>query len=121
MDNPIEKKIMDTIEENIAVKKLLLENCSDAIARCGTRLADICGEGGKVMFCGNGGSAADSQHLAAELVIRLRGHVNRPAITAMALTVDSSIMTAGGNDIGFEKKVSRPYNRLFRSYGARGS
>ncbi|OGU12623.1 MAG: phosphoheptose isomerase [Ignavibacteria bacterium GWB2_35_12] len=98
---------MDTIEENIAVKKLLLENCSDAIARCGTRLADICGEGGKVMFCGNGGSAADSQHLAAELVIRLRGHVNRPAITAMALTVDSSIMTAGGNDIGFENVFAR--------------
>jgi len=59
------------------------------------------------MFCGNGGSAADSQHLAAELVIRLRGHINRPAIPAMALTVDPSIMTAGGNDIGFENVFAR--------------
>ena len=107
MSNPIEKKIRDTIEENIAVKKLLLENISDAIAKCGTKLADICGNGGKVMFCGNGGSAADSQHLAAELVIRLRGHINRPAIPAMALTVDSSIMTAGGNDIGFDNVFAR--------------
>lgn len=107
MDNQIQKKIRDTIEENIAVKKLLLEKCTDAIAQCGTKLAEICADGGKIMFCGNGGSAADSQHLAAELVIRLRGHVNRPAIPAMALTVDTSIMTAGGNDIGFENVFAR--------------
>ncbi|MBI5324303.1 MAG: D-sedoheptulose 7-phosphate isomerase [Ignavibacteriae bacterium] len=104
--NPTDK-IKATIEENIAVKKLLLEKCSDSIAKCGTVLADLYGKGGKVMFCGNGGSAADSQHLAAELVIRLRGQINRPALPAMALTVDSSIMTAGGNDIGFENVFAR--------------
>jgi len=59
------------------------------------------------MFCGNGGSAADSQHLAAELVVRLRGNVERRAIAALALTVDSSILTAGGNDYGFDNIFKR--------------
>ncbi|TAL69610.1 MAG: SIS domain-containing protein [Bacteroidetes bacterium] len=107
MSDPTEKKIKETIEENIAVKKLLLEKCTPDIEKCGTRLADICSNGGKVMFCGNGGSAADSQHLAAELVIRLRSHINRPAIPGIALTVDPSIMTAGANDIGFENVFAR--------------
>jgi D-sedoheptulose 7-phosphate isomerase len=107
MIKPIEIKIRETIEENIAVKKLLLEKCSADIKICAEKLAEICGNKGKVLFCGNGGSAADSQHLAAELVIRLRGHINRPAIPAMALTVDPSIMTAGGNDIGFDNVFAR--------------
>jgi len=59
-------------------------------------------EGGKLMLCGNGGSAADAQHLAAELLIRLRSHVNRDAIPAIPLAMDSSSMTACGNDYGFE-------------------
>ncbi len=59
-------------------------------------------KGGKLMLCGNGGSAADAQHLAAELLIRLRSHVNREAIAAIPLAMDSSSMTACGNDYGFE-------------------
>ena len=63
--------------------------------------------GRKVMFCGNGGSAADSQHLAAELVVRLTGETNRKALPGMALTTDTSILTAASNDYGFEKVFSR--------------
>ena len=61
--------------------------------------------GGKIMFCGNGGSAADSQHLAAELVSKLR--YDRPGLNAIALTVDTSALTAIGNDYGYLKAFSR--------------
>ena len=95
------------IKESINTKHLLAEKEASSIHSCGLILADAIKKGQKVLFCGNGGSAADSQHLAAELVVRLRGHINRPALPAIALTVDSSILTAGGNDIGFENVFAR--------------
>lgn len=61
--------------------------------------------GGKVMFCGNGGSAADSQHLAAEFVGRYK--LERPALNSIALTVDTSILTAVGNDYGYDEVFRR--------------
>lgn len=61
--------------------------------------------GGKIMFCGNGGSAADSQHLAAELVSKL--NYDRPGLNAVALTVDTSALTAIGNDYGYERAFAR--------------
>ena len=73
------------------------------------QVARICTDtlkaGNKIMCCGNGGSAADSQHLAAELVGRYK--LNRPAMNALALTVDTSILTAVGNDYGYETVFSR--------------
>ena len=69
--------------------------------------------GGRVMFCGNGGSAADAQHLAAELVGRFQH--DRPAIGAIALTTDSSILTAIGNDFGFERIFARQVQALGRA------
>ena len=108
--------ITTNINESIDVKKRLAEQCSDSIFEAGLALAKALSEGNKIMFCGNGGSAADSQHLAAELVIRLRSHINRPALPAMALTVDPSIMTAGGNDIGFENVFAR----CVEAYGKSG-
>lgn len=100
-------KITDSIKGSIKVKEELLKSNADTIHAIGLRLANAIAGGGKVLFCGNGGSAADSQHLAAELVVRLRSSVNRPAIAAIALTVDPSIMTAGGNDLGFENVFAR--------------
>src|SRR5690349_13841139 len=58
--------------------------------------------GGKLMLCGNGGSAADAQHLAAELLVRLRSNVNRDAIPAISLVLDTSTITACANDYGYE-------------------
>lgn len=66
--------------------------------------------GGKIMFFGNGGSAADAQHLATELVIRYKQ--NRTAIAAIALTTDTSVLTASGNDIGFERVFARQIEAL---------
>jgi len=67
-------------------------------------------EGGKLLFFGNGGSAADAQHLATELTIRYKR--NRPAIAAIALTTDTSALTAAGNDLGFEQIFARQIEAL---------
>lgn len=68
--------------------------------------------GGKLMFCGNGGSAADAQHLAAEYVVRFRR--DRPGWAALALTTDTSVLTAGGNDLGFQQIFARQVRALGR-------
>jgi D-sedoheptulose 7-phosphate isomerase len=70
--------------------------------------------GGKLMFCGNGGSAADSQHLATEMLIRLRGSHERPSIAALALTLDPAMLTACGNDYGYDRVFERPLRGLGR-------
>jgi D-sedoheptulose 7-phosphate isomerase len=67
-------------------------------------------DGGKLLFFGNGGSAADAQHLATELTIRYKRH--RPAIAAIALTTDTSALTAAGNDLGFEQIFARQIEAL---------
>ncbi len=109
-------KIKSSISESITVKTALMNNCIAEIEAIGKKLAEIIGSGGKIMFCGNGGSAADSQHLAAELVVRLRSSINRKAIPGLALTVDTSILTAGGNDIGF----ANVFARAVEAYGKEG-
>ena len=70
--------------------------------------------GGKLLFCGNGGSAADSQHLATEMLIRLRGSHERASIAALALTLDPAMLTACGNDYGYERVFERPLRGLGR-------
>jgi len=70
--------------------------------------------GGKLMFCGNGGSAADSQHLATEMLIRLRSSHERPSIAALALTLDPAVLTACGNDYGYDRVFERPLRGLGR-------
>jgi len=70
--------------------------------------------GGKLLFCGNGGSAADSQHLATEMLIRLRGSHERPSIAALALTLDPAMLTACGNDYGYDRVFERPLRGLGR-------
>ena len=73
-------------------------------------IADAIAAGGKLLFCGNGGSAADAQHLAAELLVRLRPQVNRDGIPALALAMESSTMTACGNDYSFDALYERMVN-----------
>src|SRR6201985_1950083 len=70
--------------------------------------------GGKLLFCGNGGSAADSQHLATEMLIRLRSSAERPSIAALALTLDPAMLTACGNDYGYDRVFERPLRGLGR-------
>lgn len=100
-------RIRERITESIEVKTALAAACADDIAQAGSLLAAAATRNNLIMLCGNGGSAADSQHIAAELVVRLRGGIERRAIKAMALTVDSSVLTAGGNDYGYDNVFAR--------------
>ena len=78
---------------------------SDQIAGVADLVVNTLENGGKIMFCGNGGSAADAQHLATEYVVRFRR--NRRPLTALALTTDTSLLTAAANDFGFEQVFAR--------------
>jgi D-sedoheptulose 7-phosphate isomerase len=82
-----------------------LASCNGEIGAAGDLLVNTLNQGGKILLCGNGGSAADCQHIAAELVVRYEK--DRAAMPALALTTDSSILTAHSNDVGFESVFSR--------------
>ena len=105
-------KIEDSISDSVETKSKILNNHIAEIESIGQILGEAVKNGNKIMFCGNGGSAADAQHLAAELIVRLRPNVNRKALPGLALTVDSSILTAGGNDYGFDTVFSRSVEAL---------
>lgn len=102
------------MQRSAALKQRIATELADAVVA----VVDACEKslrgGGKLMFCGNGGSAADSQHLATELLIRLRGKVERDSLPAIALTLDPAALTAGGNDYGFERVFERPLRGLGR-------
>jgi D-sedoheptulose 7-phosphate isomerase len=83
-----------------------------AVERAARLVADAMAAGGQVLFCGNGGSAADAQHLAAELVGRLA--LERPAYRAVALTTDTSVLTAVGNDYGYAEVFARQVEAIGR-------
>jgi len=105
----MEKKkfISDSLTDSSETKIRILNECSDDIANAVSMIAEAYRNNKKVLLCGNGGSAADCQHIAAELMIRLSHHIQRPALPAIALTTDTSNLTAGGNDIGFENVFAR--------------
>ena len=109
-------RIRRLIEDSIAVKRLVLDGQVDQVVAVARVLFDSLASGGKVMLCGNGGSAADAQHLAAELLVRLRPHINRSGVPALALAVDTSSLTACGNDYGFDVF----YERLVQTLGKPG-
>lgn len=107
-----QKHIEAEIKESIDVKGKVLKQCLPDITQAIQQLLTTIKNGGKILLCGNGGSAADAQHIAAELVVRLKSSNDRPAIAALALTVDTSILTAGGNDYGFDYVFSRQIEAL---------
>ncbi len=104
--------IEGAIEENSTVNSRLLKQTQAAIKRAVQQLIMTIKNGGKILLCGNGGSAADAQHIAAEMVVRLKSSNDRPAIAALALTTDTSILTAGANDYGFDFVFSRQIEAL---------
>jgi D-sedoheptulose 7-phosphate isomerase len=101
-----------SLKESSETKLGILKNCRESVYKAIDLIKQSIQNGGKIMLCGNGGSAADSQHLATEFVIRLSHDINRPAIGAIALTTDSSTLTAGGNDICFENVFARSVEAL---------
>jgi D-sedoheptulose 7-phosphate isomerase len=102
--------VLAGLRESIAVKQALLTQCGDAIHNSARLLRQALRDGHKILLFGNGGSAADAQHIAAELVGRYR--LERRALPALALTTDSSALTAIGNDYGFEGIFARQLDAL---------
>ena len=94
------QQIITQIEESAEVQRRMLTTCAASIQEASAILIDAVRKGGKILLCGNGGSAADAQHLAAELVSRLK--LERPAIAALALTTNTSVLTAIGNDYQYD-------------------
>jgi len=109
-----EHSVRRAIEASIVTKQSLLQSVElvSTIARVSGLIAEALQRGNKVFLFGNGGSAADAQHIAAELVGRFA--FDRPALPALALSVNTSCVTAIGNDYGFDRVFSRQLEALAR-------
>lgn len=111
------KNIESLFSESIKVKEdILKSNNIEKLCSMGDKIVDSIIKGNKIMLCGNGGSAADAQHLAAEMLVRLRPKNNREGIPAIALAQDTSTITACGNDFGYEVL----FERMVQSLGKDG-
>jgi D-sedoheptulose 7-phosphate isomerase len=100
--------------ESAEVKRKAAESCAEAIVSAADAVTYSFRKGGKLLICGNGGSAADAQHIAAEFVSVLNQDFPRPALPAVALTTDTSFLTASANDFGFENVFARQVEALIR-------
>lgn len=107
-----EDVVTERLTESARTKERLLETQKAAIVAAGKVLADAVAAGKKVLWCGNGGSAADSQHFATELVVRLSSDFERPAVASLALTTDTSLLTACANDYSFAQIFARQVEAL---------
>lgn len=107
-------RIQTHLLESAAVKQQVFETCLDSILAAVDLITQTFQSGGKLLLCGNGGSAADCQHLAAEFTNRLTAAMERPALPALALTTDTSFLTAHANDYGFETIFERQIQALGR-------
>ena len=107
--------VVGHLRETIAAQELVITRCSGRIAEAAGLVAGAFAAGRKLLLCGNGGSAADCQHMAAEFMSRLSKGFERPALPAVALTTDTSFLTAFANDCGYEGVFARQVEGLGRS------
>ena len=106
--------IRDHLTQSAEIKRLTAERCSHDIERAAAMIVEAFKAGGALLICGNGGSAADAQHMAAELVNRLTTDFDRRALPALALTTDTSLLTAYANDVDFSGVFARQVQALGR-------
>lgn len=111
----LQGKVRDYLHESAELKRRVAESCTDSILAAARLISESFRSGGKVLLCGNGGSAADCQHMAAEFVSLLRTTFERPGLPAVALTTDTSFITAYANDFGFEGVFARQVQALGRA------
>jgi len=104
--------IQDELAASAATKTKIFEQCTDKIIKGVDIIIRALNQKKKLLLCGNGGSAADSQHLATEFIIRMNPAIKRPGIPAIALTTDSSMLTAGANDLGYDNVFARAVEAL---------
>ncbi len=108
----MEDRVRGSFRESARVLEAMAESATAQTAEIARRAAAVLEQGGKILSFGNGGSAADAQHLAAELVNRFR--VERRPLAGVALTTDTSALTAIGNDYGFEFVFEKQLRALAR-------
>ena len=104
------KIVIRELEESASIKRILAENLPDVIANAAKIVLNVYKAGGKVFLIGNGGSAADAQHIAAELAGRFK--LERTGLPAIALTTNTSVLSALANDYGYEKVFSHQLEAL---------
>ncbi len=109
------KFIQAELAASADVQRRTFDQCAEGIVRAADLMIAALRAQHKILLCGNGGSAADCQHLATELVIRMDPQIKRPGIPAIALTTDSSMLTAGANDLGYDAVFARAVEALGRS------
>jgi len=107
-----QKFILDSLKESAETKQKIAAQCVSEIIKAIDMIIEGFNKKKKILLCGNGGSAADAQHLATELVIRLNPKIQRPGLPAIALTTDTSLLTAGANDIGYDNVFARSVEAL---------
>ncbi len=112
MESARDKFILDSLKESSELKQKIALQCAPAISKAIDLIIRALEGKKKILLCGNGGSAADAQHLATEFVIRLNPAIKRPGLPAIALSTDSSNLTAGANDIGYENVFARSVEAL---------
>jgi len=113
MSENIKNKVKLAFQESISVKEQIIGNKSyEVLLEAGDIISNSISNGGKLLLCGNGGSAADAQHLAAEFLIRLTSDVNREGIPALSLAQDTSTLTACINDYGSDEVFKRVFSAL---------
>jgi D-sedoheptulose 7-phosphate isomerase len=110
------RKIEKLFTQSIKVKRDCMDQGFQSLYVMSECISQSIQQGGKIILCGNGGSAADAQHLAAEMLIRLRPNNNREGVAAITLAQDTSTITACGNDFGYDML----YERTLRSLGRKG-
>lgn len=107
-----EKFITDSLKESSETKLAIARECPSAISKAIDLIIRAFNQKKKILLCGNGGSAADAQHLATEFVVRLSPNIKRPGLPAIALTTDTSTLTAGANDLGYDNVFARSVEAL---------
>lgn len=113
MSEEINNKIRKAFEDSVSVKtKILEQDLFSVLQEAGDVITKSVANGGKLMICGNGGSAADAQHLAAEFLVRLTAETNREGIPAISLVQDTSTLTACLNDYGADEIFKRVMSSL---------
>jgi D-sedoheptulose 7-phosphate isomerase len=107
--------VRERLQAGVALRAQLEAACGESIVVAAERIVGAYRAGNKLLLCGNGGSAADCQHMATELVSQLRHDVTREGLPAMALTTDTSYLTAFANDHGYEGVFARQVQALGRA------
>jgi len=107
-------RILEILDNSLAVKRASIESHVEILEKCAQSMAECLTSGHKILIFGNGGSAADAQHIAAEFVNRFK--IERPPLAAIALTTDTSILTSIGNDYDFNEIFSKQIKAIGKKY-----